>query len=80
MRFEALSSAQLFSLLKRDFTIIAKTHHDLARHYRAVAGTCSRALDATPADMLPVPSRGQDGGALKHPSLDFGSGSPEDHD
>ena len=60
-----LDHAQLWSLLLRDFTIIAKTHSDLARHYRAVAGTCRRALDATPADLLPPPAREEDGVACQ---------------
>ncbi len=53
--------AQLWSLLIRDFTIVAKSHSDLARHYRAISDTCRRALDATPADLLPPPIREEDG-------------------
>ena len=42
-----MDGQRLFSLLLRDFTIIAKRHADLARDYRAVAGTCRHALDDT---------------------------------
>ena len=72
-----MDQRQLFSLLLRDFTIIAKTHADLARHYRAVAVTCRRALDATPAHMLPSPVREKDvvlstEKTLTDPTLPFG--------
>ena len=52
--------ARTLSLLRRDCTIVAKAHNDLARHYRALAVTYKRALDDTPADLLPLPARGED--------------------
>ena len=70
----------MMCLLHRDFTIIAKTHHDLARHYRAVARTCRQALDDTMPDLLPPPVREEDVATITEPSLQFGSGSEEDHD
>ncbi len=50
---------QAVSLILRDFTIIAKRHADLARDYRAVAGTCRRLLDDTPAAVLKTAIKGK---------------------
>ena len=51
---------QLASLLVRDYSIMAKRHHDLARDCRAITGTWRRVLDAT---QPPVPEgiQGEDG-------------------
>ena len=65
MRDEELG--RLASRMVRDFTIIAKSHHDLARHYRAVAGTWRQVLDATPALLHDPGLPGSDGKAAAPP-------------
>ena len=51
---------KLASLMVRDFTIIAKRHHDLARDYRAITGTWRQVLDAAQPDVLNS-DEGEDG-------------------
>ena len=68
------------SLLTREFTILASQHREMARHYRIAADTVRRMLDNYPADLLPSPTREKDVAAFKQPTLEFGSGSPEDYD
>ncbi len=60
---------KLASLMVRDSTIIAKRHHDLARDYRAVAGTWRQVLDATVPDVLKELSTKEDGKAGAPASL-----------
>ena len=52
---------KLASLMVRDASIIAKRHADLARDYRAIAGTWRQVLDDTPAHMLKELSTREDG-------------------
>ncbi len=51
---------KLASLLKRDYTIMAKRHSDMARDCRAIAGTWGQVLDATPPIVLQS-NQGEDG-------------------
>ena len=57
---------QFLSLLVRDWSIIAKRHAELARDYRAIAGTYRRALADTVPSVLPAPQE-QDGGVVQIP-------------
>ncbi len=71
---------ELASRLKRDYTIMAKRHHDMARDCRAIADTWGQVLDATPANLLPPPVREEDVAAFTQPTLEFGSGAKGDYD
>ena len=51
---------KLASLLKRDYTIMAKRHSDMARDCRAIAGTWGQVLDATVPTVLQS-DQGEDG-------------------
>jgi len=54
---------KLASLLLRDYTIMAKRHHDMARDCRAIASTWRQVLDATVPDVLHEHSTREDGKA-----------------
>jgi hypothetical protein len=71
---------RVVSLLIRDCTLVAKAHHDLARHYRALAQTYRLPLDDTLLSVLPSPSREKDVAVSEQPYLEFGSGSKKDFD
>ena len=68
------------SLLIREFTIIARQHSELARHYKVASQTLRRVLDNYPADLLPSPTREKDGVVSTQPYLEFGAGSEKDYD
>ncbi len=72
---------RVISLLVRDLTLAAKGHHDLARHYTALAGTYRDLLDASPADLLPSLSGGTDGVFFQKTQTDpFRANLEEDYD
>jgi len=70
---------KLASLLVRDLTISAKTHHDLARSYTAMARTWRQVLDDSVPDVLTnLPNR--EDGKVGAPIDPFRSPLFEDHD
>ena len=50
---------QMVSLLLRDCYVTAKRHSDMARDYRAIAGTCRRLLDDTGLAVLKTAIKGK---------------------
>ena len=57
----AVDLHRLASLMVRDATIIAKRHAELARDYRAIAGTWRQVLDDTQPPVLYEHSTREDG-------------------
>ena len=52
---------KLASLLVRDYSIMAKRHHEMARDCRAISDTWRQVLDATPAPDVKRAVIGADG-------------------
>ena len=70
---------RLASLLIRDLTIAAKQHVDLARSFRAMAGTWRQVLDDTRLRRDPGRLPGSDGKVVA-PADPFGPNLERDHD
>ena len=64
----SLDLHKLASLLVRDYSIIAKRHHDMARDCRAIADTWRQVLDDTALNVLKKHSTQEDGMAAAPPT------------